>query len=86
MKVVTYIVGIRVEPSHHRIVLNGWHVLHDSARLALKILGVPAGLFGAAERDQFLVNDLEVAQVIRIVGTIGLVGCMRERLLAIDRV
>lgn len=85
-KVVTYIVGIGVEPGHHRIVLYWRHVFHDSARLALKILREPTALLGAAERDQFLVDDLEVAQVIRIARAVRLVGGVRERLLAAVRV
>ena len=62
-KVVTYIVGIRLEPGHYRVVLDGWHVFDDGAGLTSKVGTMPVCLFGAAESNKFLVDDLKVAQV-----------------------
>lgn len=43
--------------------LDGWHVFDDGAGLTGKVGTMPVCLFGAAESNKFLVDDLKVAQV-----------------------
>ena len=62
--------------------LDWRHVFDDRACLAGKICTVPACLFGAAEGDEFFVDDLKVAHVTRVPRAARLIGPVQEGFLA----
>ena len=66
--------------------LDGWHVFDDGAGLTSKVGTMPVCLFGAAESNKFLVDDLKVAQVTGVPRAVRLVCPVHEGLLTAIRV